>query len=124
MAELVHPASNGSDPAEPEWVEGEVRAEESAQLEAAGTAASVKRHLPARVTHSARAIEYSPAALPAPVVAATGGFLAGIATFVLVRVLRGRHGSRSLARRRVGRGRDLEVASTRSFLVDVHLLKR
>ncbi len=61
--------------------------------------------------------------LPAPVIAATGGFLAGVATFVLVRVLRRRRVPRRLARRS-SRGRGIEVAGTRSFLVDVHLLKR
>ena len=67
------------------------------------------------------------AALPAPAMAATGGFLAGIATLVLVRVLR-----RSAARPRRGIGirrskrgdRALEIAGSRSFLVDVHILKR
>jgi len=66
------------------------------------------------------------AALPAPVVAAAGGFLAGVATFVLVRVLR--RPSRSPARRtsRLGRRRrdSQDVVASRSFLVDVHLLKR
>jgi hypothetical protein len=65
--------------------------------------------------------------LPAPAVVATGGFLAGIATLVLVRVLRR---SASRPRRGVGirrgkRGdRSLEIAGSRSFLVDVHILKR
>lgn len=66
------------------------------------------------------------AALPAPVVAAAGGFLAGVATFVLVRVLR--RPSRSPVRRasRLGRRRreSQDVVASRSFLVDVHLLKR
>jgi hypothetical protein len=65
--------------------------------------------------------------LPAPAIAATGGFLAGIAALVLVRVLR-----RSSARPRRGVGirrgkrgdRSLEIAGSRSFLVDVHVLKR
>src|SRR4051794_3410373 len=65
--------------------------------------------------------------LQAPAVAATGGFLAGIATLVLVRVLR-----RSAARPRRGVGirrskrgdRSPEIAGSRSFLVDVHILKR
>ncbi len=66
-------------------------------------------------------------AISAPAVAATGGFLAGIATLVLVRVLRR---SASRPRRGVGirrskRGdRALEIAGSRSFLVDVHILKR
>jgi hypothetical protein len=64
------------------------------------------------------------AALPAPVLAATGGFLAGVTTFVLFRALRAvRHPRRSLRLGR-GRGRKIEVADSRSFLVDIHLLKR
>jgi hypothetical protein len=60
------------------------------------------------------------AALPAPVLAAAGGFLAGVATFVLFRL---RHPRRSL---RIGkrRGKKIEIAESRSFLVDIHLLKR
>jgi hypothetical protein len=70
----------------------------------------------------------SESAIPAPAVAATGGFLAGIATLVLVRLLR-RSASRQrrggVAIRRSKRGdRSLEIAGSRSFLVDVHVLKR
>lgn len=63
---------------------------------------------------------------PLALVAAAGGFLAGVATFVLVRVLRHGRGAGALARGLGGRrrGRTIEVAGTRSFLVDVHLLKR
>jgi len=57
--------------------------------------------------------------LPAAVVAATGGFLLGIATFVLVRVLRRPHP----AALRLGRRKKVDVAASRSFLVDIHLLK-
>ena len=59
-------------------------------------------------------------ALPAPVLAATGGFLAGVVTFVLFRM---RPSQRKL---RVGRrrGKKIEIAESRSFLVDIHLLKR
>lgn len=67
------------------------------------------------------------AALPAPVVAAAGGFLAGVATFVLVRVLR-RPRRHAVARRAVRLGRRRrdahDVVASRSFLVDVHLLRR
>ena len=58
--------------------------------------------------------------LPAPVLAATGGFLAGVATFVLFWL---RPSRRKL---RVGtrRGKKIEIAESRSFLVDIHLLKR
>ena len=59
--------------------------------------------------------------LPAAVAAATGGFLLGVVTFVLVRVLRR---PRAAAALRLGRGRKRsEIAASRSFLVDIHLLK-
>jgi hypothetical protein len=65
-----------------------------------------------------------PVPLPAAVAAATGGFLLGVACFVLVRVLRRPRAAQSL---RLGgprgRGRRTEVAASRSFLVDVHLLR-
>jgi hypothetical protein len=57
--------------------------------------------------------------LPEAVAAATGGFLLGIATFVLVRVLR-RPKPVAL---RLGRRKKAEIAASRSFLVDIHLLK-
>ncbi|MEA2408101.1 MAG: hypothetical protein QOE69_2220 [Thermoleophilaceae bacterium] len=57
--------------------------------------------------------------LPAAVAAATGGFLLGVATFLLVRVLR-RPKPVAL---RLGRRKKSEVAASRSFLVDIHLLK-
>ena len=60
------------------------------------------------------------AALPAPVLAATGGFLAGVATFVLFRLRPSRRKLRVGARR----GKKIEIAESRSFLVDIHLLKR
>ena len=60
------------------------------------------------------------AALPAPALAAAGGFVAGVATFVLFRV----RGSRRKLRLGRRRGRKLEIAESRSFLVDIHLLKR
>jgi hypothetical protein len=62
--------------------------------------------------------------LPAAVAAATGGFLLGIATFVLVRVLRRpKPASLRLGGGRRGRGKKVDVAGSRSFLVDIHLLK-
>ena len=59
--------------------------------------------------------------LPAALAAATGGFLLGVASFVLVKVLR----RPSPTRVRLGRkrGRKVDVAASRSFLVDVHVLK-
>lgn len=61
------------------------------------------------------------AQLAAPIVAAAGGFLVGAAAFVLVRVLRRREPVR-LRRARARRRND--VLTSRSFLVDVHLLRR
>ena len=73
----------------------------------------------------ARVIERPAAPMPlsAPVAAATGGLLAGLATFALVRVLRnGLHRGPAI---RLGRRRSkLEIAGTRSFLVDVHVLSK
>ena len=65
-----------------------------------------------------------PAPLPVVVAVGTVGFVAGVLAWTLVRVLRRPRGStavRALGRRR---RRGVEVAGTRSFLVDVHLLKR
>jgi hypothetical protein len=66
------------------------------------------------------------AAVPAPVVAAAGGAAMGAVAFLLVRVLRRpvrRRGSVRIGRR-WGRRGTLEIAGSRSFLVDVHVLKR
>jgi len=68
-----------------------------------------------------------PPSLPvvAPVAAATGGVLAGIGALVVVRVLR--NSLRRGTTVRVGsrrRGAKLDVAASRSFLVDVHVLNR
>jgi hypothetical protein len=85
-----------------------------------------ERHLPV-LASEARPIEpVQPAQLAAPAAAAAvGGVLAGIVTFVLVRGLRGRPGRRGLFRRRKsGPERALEIATSRSFLVDVHVVKR
>ena len=60
--------------------------------------------------------------LAAPVAAATGGIVAGLATMLLVRGLRHRPKRVRVGGRR--RGKALEVTATRSFLVDVHMLKR
>ena len=57
--------------------------------------------------------------LPAAVAAATGGFLLGVATFILVRVLR-RPKPVAL---RLGRRKKSDITASRSFLVDIHLLK-
>jgi hypothetical protein len=90
------------------------------------------RHLPVQVSiPEARLVQPEPAelerpflsTLPAPVLAAAGGFLVGVATWVLVRVIRRDRRTPVAIRGRRGR-RGVEVAGTRSFLVDVHLLKR
>ena len=65
-----------------------------------------------------------PASLPATIAAATGGFILGVTCFLLVKVLRRPRAAQAL---RIGggrgRGRRTEVAASRSFLVDIHLLK-
>ena len=81
---------------------------------------------PLPVLAEARVLDHpQPVSVPAAMVAATGGFLLGVATFVLVRVLRRPRAGRRLARRgaRNRRGERVDIATTRSFLVDVHLLK-
>jgi hypothetical protein len=86
-------------------------------------AAEPDRPLP--VLAEPRPVERStPVSLPAAVAAATGGFLLGVATFVLVRVLRRPRPARLKLRKGVSRrGQRVDVTATRSFLVDVHLLR-
>src|SRR3954466_14988889 len=63
--------------------------------------------------------------LPAPVLAAAGGFVVGVATWVLVRLIRReRRTPVAIRGRRRRQQRGVEVTATRSFLVDVHLLKQ
>jgi hypothetical protein len=83
------------------------------------------RHLPV-LAAEARVIDRQPEAqLSAPVAAATGGFLAGIAAFVLLRALRASPRRFGIIPRRKGPAeRALEIAASRSFLVDVHVVKR
>lgn len=87
------------------------------------------RHLPVApgVTPGMELDRPRPVSVPATAVAATGGFLLGVAAFMLLRVLRRPSAARALSRRRarvLARRRGVDVQSTRSFLVDVHLLKR
>ena len=86
-------------------------------------AADEGRNLPV-LASEARPIERSRrAALPVPAGAATGGIVVAAVTYLLVRVLR--RPARKRASLRLGRGRNrLEIAGSRSFLVDVHVLKR
>jgi hypothetical protein len=80
---------------------------------------------PLPVLAEARPIERpAPVSLPAAVAAATGGFLLGVAAFLLVRVLRRPQPARLKLGRGVSRrGQRVDVTATRSFLVDVHLLR-
>jgi hypothetical protein len=82
------------------------------------------RNLPVLASQT-RVIEPQPEPNPlaAPVVVATGGLLAGIGAFVLARILR--HSVERPRAVRIGRGRrgaKLDIAASRSFLVDVHVL--
>jgi hypothetical protein len=72
----------------------------------------------------ARPVARAPqSALPVPAAAATGGVVLAAATYLLVRILR--RPARKRGALRIGRGRKgLEIAGSRSFLVDVHVLKR
>jgi hypothetical protein len=75
---------------------------------------------PLPVLAEPRPLERRPeVSLPAAVAAATGGFLLGIATFVLVRLLR----RPKPVAVRLGRRKKADIAASRSFLVDIHLLK-
>jgi hypothetical protein len=108
---MPEPADHRPDDAEA--LEGEVVAE--------------VRHLPVPVEHRSELDKPRPVSVPATVVAATGGFVLGVAAFVLMRVLRRPATARALARRRgrlAAKRRGVDVQATRSFLVDVHLLKR
>jgi hypothetical protein len=80
---------------------------------------------PLPVLAEARVLDRTEApSLPAAVAAATGGFLLGVTAFMLVRVLRRPGAGRRVAARRARkRGDRVDIAATRSFLVDVHLLK-
>jgi peptidoglycan/LPS O-acetylase OafA/YrhL len=96
--------------------------------EAAGSNGSHNGSMaPVLAGSEARVIEpVAPSALPAPVVAAAGGAVVGAVAYVLLRVLRRparRRGAVRIGKRRLRRG-GLEVAGSRSFLVDVHMLKR
>jgi hypothetical protein len=103
---VTDPADMDPPQEEPEVVEGEIAA-------------------PLPVVAEPRAIERRPAiTLPAAVAAATGGFILGVATFVLVKILRRPRPARLRGGRRGRRSGQLDIAATRSFLVDVHLLDR
>lgn len=110
---MPEPVDN-TPPEDPQEVEGTVEP---------GTELAEVHALPA-VARPAEITRPRPASLPATVAAAAGGFLVGVAAFVLVRILRRPRPAR-LGRKRLRRGGErVEVAHTRSFLVDVHLLDR
>lgn len=87
-------------------------------------------HVPVPVAQPVRPIERRPRAtialpLPrSPVTAAAGGLTAGAVVVTLLRALVGRGGGRK-ARVAARRRRELQrsVVASRSFLVDVHLLR-
>jgi hypothetical protein len=84
------------------------------------------RHLPVLAAEARPLERRYESPLPAPVIA-TGGFLAGVAALLFIRVLRRSSAPRrgGFALRRSKRGdRSLEIAGSKSFLVDVHILKR
>src|SRR3954469_9911782 len=79
---------------------------------------------PVLVGSEARAIEPAQQqTVPAPVVAAAGGAVVGAAAYVLLRVLR-RAPKRAVLRMRKRRRGGFEITGSRSFLVDVHMIKR
>jgi len=85
-----------------------------------------ERHLPVLAPPEARVLEpLTPPPSAQVVVAATGGFLAAFGAMLVMRLLRGSRRGPALGRRLgARRRRELEVTGTRSFLVDVHLLRR
>jgi hypothetical protein len=93
-------------------------AEEAAALPDPEQGAEVR---PLPVLAEPRPIERRPVvSVPAAVAAATGGFLLGVVTFLAVRVLRR---PKAPVLRLGGRRKRSEIAASRSFLVDIHLLK-
>jgi hypothetical protein len=78
-------------------------------------------------TQQQTAIVTRRASLPATMAAAGGGMVLGFAAFMLLRVLRRPSAARSVSRRRrrmLQKRQGVDIAASRSFLVDVHLLKR
>jgi len=109
----------GDSHADEAGIDGELVLEDEQVVEA--------RVLPAVAdAEPATAIATRKVSVPATVAAAGGGMALGIAAFMLLRVLRRPNAARSVAKRRkrMQAKRGVEVAASRSFLVDVHLLKR
>ena len=103
-----------AEPVEPTEVDGELVAEARPLPTPFGAGSSELGELP-------------PPGLPATVAAATGGFVLGVAAFMLMKLLRRPAAARSLTRRRrrlIAGRRGSDVIDTRSFLIDVHVLKR
>lgn len=108
-----------NDPDPPELVEGELVAEAEESIAEVRVLPRGEEGTTLERTHIG--------SVPVAVVAATGGFLLGVASFLALRVLRRPSAAHTLARRHgrlIDRRGDADVDSTRSFLVDVHLLKR
>lgn len=99
-----------------------------AEVEAEGRYLPVPASQRGAETRPSRSLaRFEDAPLPVAAAAAAGGFVLGVVTWVLARALRRRRTQRSLGRvlsRRGGRGERVEVAASRSFLVDVHMLRR
>ncbi len=104
---------SAAEPVEPTEVDGELVPE--------------ARPLPSRAGASTELGQLPPPGLPATVAAATGGFVLGVIAFMLMKLLRRPAAARSLTRRRrrlIAGRRGSDVIDTRSFLIDVHVLKR
>ena len=115
---MADPADNA-----PEPVEGEILPAGPADAEHLAEV----RPLPVSTQHQGVGIDRPfTVSVPASVVAASGGFVLGVMAFVLTRILRRPSAGRSLSRRRrrLATRRGVDIENTRSFLVDVHLLKR
>lgn len=93
-----------------------------------GSAVNGSSAAPVLAGTEARPLERAQApAVPVPVIAATGGALVAAVGYILLRILRRPERGRAAVRLGRGRGRRggvLEVTGSRSFLVDVHMLKR
>ncbi len=115
MAEL------GDSHADDAGIDGQLVPSEDEQVSDARPLPVVAEARPATPVVAARA------SLPTTVAAASGGFVLGVTAFMLLRVLRRPGAAGSVARRRkrlIARRRGVDIAASRSFLVDVHMLKR
>lgn len=114
---MAEPADIPPDETAAETVDGEIVAE--------------VRHLPVAANNGvAPGMEIDrprPVSVPAAAAAATGGFLLGVAAFMLLKVIRRPDTARAVSKRRarvLAKRRGVNIESTQSFLVDIHVLKR